>query len=211
MLELTAFPMQNKKRFDNVRYIFKIHEEVSGSNSVISPKMTILLDKEIEKERENADLIREFGKDKFNFIPRAMFENYLLDPEAITYILKFTKETENFKEKSSKLKQKISESEIVSVEAKKVENFLKKKKDNKEFLPDKYKDKETLNKKEWLENVDGAKLLDSLFKHFLGNSFGYEPHKIEYGEKLTQWLLENKPEQLSELKNFLIEIIEGQN
>ena len=75
---------QNKKRFENVRHIFNLHEEISGANSVISPKMTILLDKEIGKEKENADLIRQFGKDEFNFIPRAMYENYLLDPDAIT-------------------------------------------------------------------------------------------------------------------------------
>ncbi len=195
---------QNKKRFENVRHIFNLHEEISGTNSVISPKMTILLDKEIGKEKENTDLIREFGKDKFNFIPRAMYENYLLDPDAITYILKFTKQTDDFKEN-------YSNDEIVNkkLNVKSVINFIEETRSNRTFLPDKLKSKENLTEKEWLENVDGAKLLDKLLKGFLGKPFGYAPHKVEYGEKLTQWLLENKPEQLSELKDFLVDLVKS--
>lgn len=196
---------QNKKRFENVRHIFKLHEEISGTNSVVSPKMTILLDKEIGKEQENTDLIREFGEDKFNFLPRAMYENYLLDSEAITFVLNFTKETDDFNDTPSE--DKISNKKISS---KKVEKFIEDAKNNKDFLLDELKNKE-LTENEWLEKVDGAKLLDNLFKEFLGKPFGYAPHKVEYGEKLTEWLLENKPEQLEELKEFLLKILSTKN
>lgn len=187
---------QSRKRKQNVSHIFKLHEAVSGTDSVISPKMTILLDREIGKESENEDLIREFGEDKFNFIPYAMYENYLLDAQAITHILEFTKTTEHYEEKS--------EETDVEVNVENVKNWIAE--NYKEFLSDKSKDLE-LDNSECLVKLDGAKLLDKLFKCFLGKPFGYEPYKVEYGEKLTQWLLENKPEQLAELKDFLINLI----
>lgn len=189
---------QKGARFQNVRHFFNLHKSISATDSVISPRMTILLDREIGKETENADLIREFGEDKFNFIQRAMYENYLLDAEAINYILHFTKETENYSQKLEEITNlknpiEIEENEI-SVEA--IEKWIEENKN--EFIPDKYK-----QDSDWLVNIDGAKLLDSLFKHFLGKPFGYEPYKIIYGEKLTQWFLANKPEQLKELQDEL--------
>lgn len=41
---------QSKKRKKNIRHIFNLHEAVSGTDSVISPKMTILLDREIDRK-----------------------------------------------------------------------------------------------------------------------------------------------------------------
>ena len=196
---------QSKKRFGNIRHIFNLHEEISGTNSVISPKMTILLDKESGKDQENADLIKEFGKDKFNFIPRAMYENYLLDPEALAYILNFTKETDDFNEKALELETSDKEINVENIE-----DFIKEKKESKELLPTELQ-KENLDETEWLKNIDGAKLLDTLFKHFLGKPFSYSPHKVEYGEKLTQWLLENKAEQLLEIKEFLVNLLAEKN
>ena len=90
-------------------------------------------------------------------------------------------------------------------------NIIEEVRSNRTFLPEKLKNKEDLTEKEWLENVDGAKLLDKLLKDFLGKPFGYAPHKVEYGEKLTQWLLENKPDQLKELKDFLVDLVKNQN
>jgi predicted ATP-dependent endonuclease of OLD family len=193
---------QNRKRFENVRHIFELHKTVSGTDSVISPKMTILLDKEIEKESENNDLIREFGENEFNFIPRAMFENYLIATEAIEYILNFTQETQNYTESDIEFEKPAFE---ISLEN--INKWIAEKKISKDFLPAKLKSQEPITDFEWLVNVDGAKLLDNLFKDFLGKPFGYERYKVEYGAKLTQWLLENKPEQLSELKEFLINLI----
>lgn len=200
---------QTGARFQNVRHIFNLHKEISGTNSVISPNMTILLDREIGKERENADLVREFGEKEFNFIPRAMYENYLIDAEAITSILLFAKGTENYAQKLEIITNKETPLEIeeheISVET--VSNWIQDKKDTKEFLPPKLQNEEELSDSDWLINVDGAKLLDNLFKHFLGKPFGYEPYKIEYGQKLTQWFLENKSEQLKELQDFLLSIL----
>ena len=155
-----------KTNIENIR-------RLSGEYALTPPKIFTVLDREDTSDQE----IQDLEKLGINFIPRRLFENYLLDAEAITEIL------------NSEI---IEETEKTTVEQ--VENILAT--SQKEFSD------ETV----WLQKVHGAKLLEKIFSEISKATVEYR--KTTHSVELTKWLLENKPEQLKELQDFLISIIE---
>lgn len=155
-----------KTNIENIR-------RLSGEYALTPPKIFTILDREDTSNQE----IQDLEKLGINFIPRRLFENYLLDAEAITEIL------------NSEI---IEETEKTTVEQ--VENILAT--SQKEFSD------ETV----WLQKVHGAKLLEKIFSEISKATVEYR--KTTHSVELTKWLLENKPEQLKELQDFLISIIE---
>ena len=57
----------------------------------------------------------------------------------------------------------------------------------------------------WRQKVDGAKLLSKLFAEFSENRVNYV--KTKHSFELTEWLVQNKPEKLSELADLLKTIL----
>ena len=53
----------------------------------------------------------------------------------------------------------------------------------------------------WLREVHGAKLPTDLFSHFSDTRVHYD--KVRHGVALTDWLLENAPEELREVSDLL--------
>jgi hypothetical protein len=62
-----------------------------------------------------------------------------------------------------------------------------------------------ITSKTWLENVNGAKLLRDLFAGLSGNREEYR--KTLHSVQLTEWLIQNKPDSLAEMKEFLESIL----
>lgn len=180
------------KRFarKNAKLVSKIYNQLSGADAISPPQINMILDKEDVSEQEISDLKKEIG-DHLVFIPRKMLENYLLVPEAIASVYN--------------AEPQLAEDKKVTVET--VERWISEKREKKEYLPERFQRKATIKDKEWLENVDGAKLLEDLFKHLKGN---IEYRKTTHSVKLTKWLLENKPDYLAELKDFLMKILKNE-
>lgn len=59
---------------------------------------------------------------------------------------------------------------------------------------------------EWLTEVHGDKLLNSMFKSLSENRYEYE--KTTYGVQLTKYLLENEPEELEDISSLLQEVLD---
>jgi hypothetical protein len=57
----------------------------------------------------------------------------------------------------------------------------------------------------WLEKVNGARLLRELFAALSGNREEYR--KTVHSVQLTEWLIQNKPDSLVEVKGFLGSIL----
>jgi len=180
--------LQKKQARQNAKLAFEIYNRLSGAHALTPPFVAVVLDKEESTEQENKEL-KKISKNKVEFIPRRMFENYLLDAQAIAEVYN--------SESNLDADKKVS--------AKKVEDWVAEKRENKEYLPAKLKNKKGINDKEWIENVDAAKLLTDLFTHFSDKTLEYR--KTTHSVKLTQWLLDNKPEMLSELREFLINLV----
>lgn len=158
--------------------VFDIYDKLSGGNSLFPPAIGFIFDDEGRKQSKKDDLIKRSNK-KLVFLERRLYENYLLDPKAIAHVI-------NNQEDYS-IEPPISENEIQS--------WLDSNKN--EFMP-----KGASENVDWLKVVDGAKLLGKLFSE---KNIPFIKTKHSY--KLTEWLVENKPECLQEIVDLLEKIL----
>lgn len=171
----------------HARLVFDIYSKLSGAHALAPPVVGVILDREDTNTQEMKELKR-ISNGLLTFLPRRLYENYLLDPDALSAV---ANEQDNF-----------SDSPVTSLQ---IEEWINKKRSTGAYLPDKLMAKEEgLSDSQWLINVDGAKLLEDLFRHFSGVvSYIKTRHSIE----ITSWLLNNKPKHLLELKQFLESIL----
>ncbi|MBD2694504.1 AAA family ATPase [Anabaena catenula] len=156
--------------------IFDIYQKLSGGTDLFPPAIGFLFDSENRTEEEKDKWQRQSGK-PVEFLSRRMYENYLLDSEAIAAV---------FNEDNQSRPEPLPIN-LTSVE---VEEWLNQKKQEQE-----------LSETEWLSTVDGSQLLTELFRELSGSKLTFhktrEPYNHSY--KLTKWLVENKPGFLSGL------------
>ena len=160
--------------------IFEIYDRLSKGRGLLPPAIGFIFDQEGRSQTEQDDLRRRSGQ-TITFLPRRMYENYLLNSHAITWLLNTMDTTR---------KQQVT--------AEEVEEWLTSNRlDKKYFLPDEIDQ----NPESWIENIHGAKVLKDLFNDLTDGRVPYE--KVEYGVALTQWVIENSPQDLEELPQFL--------
>ncbi|MBI1881796.1 MAG: AAA family ATPase [Chloroflexi bacterium] len=68
------------------RTIFEIYKRLSEGRGLLPPAIGFIFDKEGRTEREREDLVRE-SQGTVVFTPRRMYENYLLNPQAIASVI----------------------------------------------------------------------------------------------------------------------------
>ncbi|NET62764.1 MAG: AAA family ATPase, partial [Symploca sp. SIO2E6] len=163
--------------------IFDIYDKLSGGRSLLPPAIGFVFDRERRSEQQRKDLQKRCPHHPVKFIPRRMYENYLLHPEAIAAVIN----------------KEIQCEEAPLTTSTEVKQWIKQQK------------KEKRSDEEWFIEVDGAKLLKNLFTEFSENRVEFS--KTNHSYKLTEWLVNNEPEYLRELANFLCqEVLEqGEN
>jgi AAA15 family ATPase/GTPase len=179
------FESKHKKQ---VEIVFDLYERMVKGDALIPPASAFIFDKESRSQKEINDFKRlgtivEKGKkiEKIYFLTRRLYENYLLNTDAITAILnKYSLKYE--------WNRAFEESEINAF-------FVDKKRDwdNAQLNSD--------NPSNWRNNIDAAKLLKDLFNHFSESKLEYR--KTTHSKELTEWLIENAPHELEELKELL--------
>nr|WP_277872002.1 AAA family ATPase [Trichormus variabilis] len=164
--------------------IFDIYQKLSGGTDLFPPAIGFLFDSENRTEEEKDKWQRQSGK-PVEFLSRRMYENYLLDSEAIAAV---------FNEDNQSRPEPLPIN-LTSVE---VEEWLEKKKQEKGY-----------SEKEWLSEVHGSQLLTDLFRELSGSKLTFhktrEPYNHSY--KLTKWLVENKPDFLFGLANEIANML----
>jgi hypothetical protein len=165
----------------NAHLIFDIYDKLSGGRSLFPPAIGFVLDREGRNQRQMEDLKRR-SSNSIEFLPRRMYENYLLIPEAITAVI-------NNNDPSR-------ETPLMDTE---VREWIKQKRKAGEYLKGIHK--ENLSETEWIEKVDASKLLKDLFAKFSEARVEFSKPKCSY--ELTVWLVEHKPEYFSDLAEFL--------
>lgn len=168
------------------RDVYRIYRRLTEAGGLLPPSVGFVFDREQRDERQREDLDRESGG-LVSFLPRRMYENYLLNPKAIAWLL-------------SELLGS-SGSRDVSIDD--VEAWI-------DVHGNDYSVGGAINsmvpKEVWLREVHGADLLKALFDHFSEGTVEYR--KTEHGPQLTRWLCENEPENLKELAHFIAEQID---
>jgi predicted ATP-dependent endonuclease of OLD family len=188
VLSVMPSEIRNRKAArKNTKNIFKIYKQLSGTEALIPSNILILLDREDYSDNDLRDDKKEFGE-SLHFIPRRMFENYLLNAEAITAVYNETA---------------IEDAPQVTLEQ--VAKWIKENRNNPKYASKVIKKEKISSANDWVKNIDGAKLLYDLFGQLSDSANPF--FKTTHSVMLTNWLLENKPNELSELKEFLIELI----
>lgn len=113
-----------------------------------------------------------------DFLQRRTYENYLLHPRAIAAILN--------EEDTGKMR---------SIDVLEIEEWI-----------DKAYNQNNGDIEAWKEQVNAPKILEEAFSQFSENRVEYR--KTIHSLKITEWLIENQPDSLSELANFLKKKIE---
>ena len=170
----------------SAKMIWEIYSQLSKSNALIPPAIAFVFDREQRTEAERADLVsRTSGKVKF--LPRRMYENYLLIPEATQAVL-----------------SALPSFQGAPLTAERVKEWLETNGGKRTYL-DEPSERVNITSKTWLEKVNGAKLLHDLFAQLSENREEYR--KTVHSVQLTEWLVANNPGSLAEMKEFLESIL----
>jgi hypothetical protein len=174
VISTDAFTSKDAKR------VIEVYTRLSHADSLLPPALGFIFDSETKTEDEKRDLIKESG-DRLRFLPRRMFENYLLHPEAIAEVLNV-----------------LDGSGDGSVAEAKVEEMIQVAVGNDAYF--KRLPPETPHD---LKSIDGAELLRDVFAALTKTRVQFD--KVQHSVALCDWVLENEPEQLREVANLIEE------
>lgn len=146
------------------------------------PAIGFIFDSELRKDPEK-DELKQRSRKPVHFLPRRMYENYLLHPKAIAAIIN----ADNKEHQSEPLSHKI------------VQKWIHNARNEVCYLP---KNSNQLSESDWLYKVDGATFLENLFLKLSEGRVEFK--KPNYSRKITEWLIDNESEYLLGLSNFLV-------
>ncbi|MGR4844946.1 AAA family ATPase [Rhizobium sp. LARHSG275] len=164
--------------------VFDIYDRLSNAASVLSGAVTFAFDAEGLTEKQREDLTRQ-AKGRLLFLPRRLFECYLLHPAAITSVINTW-----------------LEEEPVSVDA--VEGFL-----SGEGGSAKYKAANEWNgdwkNEKWLDKVDAANLLSDLFNSLSGARLPFS--KRVHSFAILKEILASDRAHVEDLTHFVKQLV----
>lgn len=171
-----------------VETIVGIYQKLSKGNAFLPPAVGFVFDRESRTEAQMDD-IKARSQNSVRFLPRRMYENYLIVPTALTVLMNNL--------------QDFSKTPIV---VEQVDAWLTSKGGSSKYLSTPQQSI-AVTDLEWLRTVDGANLLLDLFQDLSETRYTYD--KTVHSVQLTEWLLKNNPGALEELKTFLVEILQA--
>src|SRR5262249_41615317 len=149
---------------------------------LMPPTVGFLLDRELRSEAQRQDLTRESNGD-VAFLERRMYENYLLDADAIAAVL-----------------NDADTSDETHVTPSDVDGWLCSHGQSDELLGSNARH-HAFPEETWYTEVHGARILATIFQELSACRIAYD--KIRHGEALTRWLLEHKPETLRSIADAI--------
>ena len=171
------------------KMVVDIYRRLSGGNALMPSALSFLLDAEGLSAEDQQDLKSESGG-LMRFLPRRMYENYLIHPQAIATVCT---SCDGFSAKPIRVED--------------VEKWLRTNRFDAAFLgrgvPDGTGDEAT-----WIRSVDGARLLQRLFLDLSETKVAYE--KTKHGYLITEWIASNAPAHFDEIKAILDSILGSQ-
>jgi predicted ATPase len=164
----------------HARRIYEIYEKLSRASALVPPALGFIFDREGRSDKERADLDRMSGG-LVAFLPRRLYENFLLNPYAIAAVMN---ETRGFRETPIQ----VEEIQAWFDNEGKSEKYIK-------------SPKEATSKETWLIEVHGANLLSDLFSSLSEARVSYV--KTEHSVQITEWIIENAPEELEQIAEII--------
>lgn len=165
---------------------FEIYHALSNSTGLIPPAVGFVFDREGKSDTEinNAKergRDRERNVDRVQFLTRRMYENYLLVPEAVAALIAGSVGFDGVTEQD-------------------VRRWWN---DN-QWSPRFFKKVPAIGQQTpeiWTADVHGGKFLEALFSELSEQRVTYR--KVQHGKALTEWLVANNPDALSEVASLV--------
>jgi predicted ATPase len=188
LLGTVIIGVENTGDFETRRRVnaFDVYDRLSQQGALLPQAVAYVFDREGRSERDREDLVRR-SKNKVRFLPRRMYENYLLHPRAIFEVISRLGTFPNHIEPSD------------------VQTWIQTHRWDKEFFSHRPAEADRSDAL-WIEQCNGAKFLSSLFSHLSSSTVEYR--KKEHGLMLTEWIVHNDPEHLQELTSMLVEVLQ---
>jgi predicted ATPase len=164
---------------------FRIYERLSGAGALLPPSVGFIFDKEGRSETQQEDIVRQSGG-KVTFLPRRLYENYLLHPNALSV---FMDEMGCFPQPHG--------AELIA-------SWLNERRWEPRYFqgaPEEGDRSDGL----WQLAGHGANLLKDLFTAFSDRTVEYR--KREFGLLLTEWIVAHDPEHFRELADLLVNVL----
>jgi len=165
------------------RRILEIYRRLSGASMLMPPALAFCLDSECLTDGQKQALLRE-SQDVFHFLPRRMYENFLLDSPAIATL---ANQIEGFRP------QGVRENEV--------QGLIDTKRQERRY----YCDAPQQIPADWITHIDGAQVLSDIFGELSENRVSYE--KTRHSVAITEWILQSKPEHFRELADWLVRLL----
>lgn len=160
--------------------VYQVYKKLSQSSGLMPRAIGFLFDSEKLTDNEKANLRNESGQ-IIDFLPRAMFENYLLNHKAILFVLN-QEPLEN------------------PIPLEKVSSWLDDNMWNEDYITANHaKGQDAFN---WLRHCNGAKILKDLFSELSNHTLTFD--KIRHSVLLCDWIIENSFDDLKEIQDLLI-------
>jgi len=163
--------------------ISEVYQRLSTTTVLLPPALAFCFDSECLSDSDKQDLIRA-SRNLVHFLPRRMYENYLLDVPALTAVMNGI---EGFRE------ARIQEDEV--------RDFVELKRADQSFycrglqrVPN-----------DWTSHIDGARVLREMFSDLSQNQVAYE--KTRHSVAITEWILQNMPTHFQDLANWLLALL----
>jgi hypothetical protein len=160
------------------KVIAEIYHSLTTANALMPPTIAFSFDDEQRSDSEKDDM-RKMIKGKVNFLPRRMYENYLLNPKAIAEILG------------------------ESATSARVDAWIQEHGGEQKYRAD----DTVVGGKLWLRKVYGANLLADLCAELSNATLEYQ--KTKHSVELTDWLLKHERDSLTELADYVRGILES--
>jgi energy-coupling factor transporter ATP-binding protein EcfA2 len=163
--------------------VWRIYCKLSHSQALIPPAVGLILDRDGRSDTEMTDLTRE-SKGQIRFLPREMFENYLIHASAIAQTI-----------------NKLVEGCTLSPDS--VTDWIRRNGgDVKLFRP---REPQVPMCQEWFVQVNGAKLMSKLFADLSDCDLQYV--KTSHGPMLVEDVLAIEPHAFDEIKPIVEEVL----
>lgn len=167
---------------------FRIHEKLAQGPSLIPPTVGFVFDPETRTSQDLEDM-KKLADDKVFFLPLRLYENYLLHMDSV------------FGYFSDRL---ASATDIKMSGRGLFDEWV-----NENALLQKYFDGEppgSMTDQSWRKRIDGGQFLSDLLSALSKGTMEYR--KVEHSVGLTEWILSNAREHLSELNRFLENVLQ---
>jgi putative AbiEii toxin of type IV toxin-antitoxin system/AAA ATPase-like protein len=152
----------------------ELYRRLSTGRGLLPPAVGFVFDREGRSDRDRTDLTR---RNNVFFLPRRMYENYLLNPQAIAGV---ASGIQGFREKP--------------LNSEEIQSWLDQHRTERKYFTPLPVPKDGTR---WMVDAHGSKLLMDLFNDLSDTRVRYD--KVRDGVALTEWILGHAPEELREV------------